>query len=164
MQMKVGLKGRVRLTTGFKANYADQTKGGTADIKVEKTLMNEIMSGPDANYDEVDIKEFYICKLNVLEYIKLKMKDSPTEIIAKYKLQEFTHNDALLLVIEIACGSSKATENTMKKGDRTLGQVAAYPNNLMKEYKSGIILFFQLYILHVILDQIQDQDMGVFIT
>jgi hypothetical protein len=38
-------------------------------------------------------------ELNVLdrpEYIKLKIKDIPTKLIAKYKLEEFIHNDDAL--------------------------------------------------------------------
>jgi hypothetical protein len=46
----------------------------------------------------------------------------------------------LYAVNEIACETSKATENAMKKVDRLLGYLSAYPNNIMKYYKSDMIL------------------------
>jgi hypothetical protein len=51
-----GIKRRVRLTTGGdKSNYEGKTKADTADIQVAKTLMNAVISDPDAKFAAVDI-------------------------------------------------------------------------------------------------------------
>lgn len=98
-----GIKRRVRLTTGGdKANYHGYTKADTADLVVVKLLLNSVISDPKAKFASIDIENFYLNKQNVLdrpEYIKLKTKEVPQEIIDKYKLQDFIYNDHILLEI-----------------------------------------------------------------
>jgi hypothetical protein len=97
------IKRRVRMTTGGdKANYDGYTKADTADLTVVKILFNSVISTKNAKFVSIDIKDFYLNEANVLdrpEYIKLKVKDVPQEIIKKYKLQEYIHDECILMQI-----------------------------------------------------------------
>jgi hypothetical protein len=97
------IKRRVRMTTGGdKANYDGYTKADTADLTVVKMLINATISDSKSKFATADIENFYLNQENVLdrpEYIKLKIKDIPTEIMKKYKLQEYIHNESILMQI-----------------------------------------------------------------
>jgi hypothetical protein len=78
------------------------TKADTADLTIVKILLNAVISHPDrkAKFASVDIENFYLNENNALdrpEYIKLKAKEVPLKIINKYGLQEYIHDDYILM-------------------------------------------------------------------
>jgi hypothetical protein len=76
-------KERTRLMAGGdRINYPGNCGTPTADMILFKTLVNSILSTPNANCIMMDIKVFYLqTPMRRLEYMQLKITDIPDEII-----------------------------------------------------------------------------------
>ena len=81
---------RTRLTVGGdRINYPDDCGTPTANLLTVKLLINSIISTPGAKFMSVDIKDFYLnTPLTRYEYLRLKMKDLPEDVIEEYKLND----------------------------------------------------------------------------
>ena len=91
---------RTRLTVGGnRINYPGDCGTPTADMLLVKILFNSIISTKDAKFMTGDIKNFYLnTPLKRKEYVRLRMKDVPQEIIDEYKLEEKANSDGTIYI------------------------------------------------------------------
>ena len=82
-------KNRTRFTVvRDRIDYPGEVATSTADIMVSKILLNVVISTERARFVTIDISNFYIMTpLNLLEYIRIHVRDIPDEIITEYKLK-----------------------------------------------------------------------------
>ncbi len=85
---------RTRFTVGGdKINYPGEVATPTADMLVTKMLFNSVVSTAGARFMTMDISNFYLMTpLLRPEYLKIKLSDIPTEIIAEYNLKAICTN------------------------------------------------------------------------
>ena len=83
-----------RLTVGGNIiEYPCEVTTPTADITTYRTLINSVISIPDAILFCADIAKFYFnTPMDHYEYMKLPFYIIPQEIIDEYKLTEFARN------------------------------------------------------------------------
>jgi hypothetical protein len=82
-------KDHTRLVAGGdRINYPDDCGTPTADMTLFKILVNSILFTPNAKCIMIDINDFYLrTPMEKPEYMRLKIKDIPDEIIEQYKLK-----------------------------------------------------------------------------
>ena len=101
-KMKEGaLQYRVRGTIGGdKIDYAGETAAHTASMQLIKILLNSVVSTPGAKFMTADIKDFYLgTPLPNTEYMRIQLAHIPQDIIAKYHMNEYEHNGAVLVAV-----------------------------------------------------------------
>ena len=75
-------------------NYPGEVATPMAEILVAKLLFNSVISTHGARFTTMDIANFYLMTpLKRPEYLKIKMRDIPEEIINKFKLQDLATAD-----------------------------------------------------------------------
>ena len=81
---------RTKFTVGGDSiNYPGNVATPTAKMLVAKLLFNSTISTNGAQFMTIDISNFYLnSPLPCLEFIKIKLRDIPEEIINKYNLRE----------------------------------------------------------------------------
>jgi len=91
-------KGRTRVTAGgHRINYPEDVGTPTADMLAFKVLINSMVSTEGAKCLMIDIKDFYPnTPMKRYEYMPLKMKDIPDEIIKEYKLDQKVTMDSYI--------------------------------------------------------------------
>ena len=73
---------------GNRINYTGKVATPTAKMLVAKLLFNSMISTHSAHIMTMDIANFYLMTpLERPEYVKIKLRDIPEEIIVKYKLR-----------------------------------------------------------------------------
>jgi hypothetical protein len=84
-----------RLTAGGdRIHYPDDAGTPTANMILVKVLLNSIISTENAQCLILDVKDIYLNTLmKRFEYMRLKLNDTPEEIIIKYKLHEIATED-----------------------------------------------------------------------
>ena len=64
----------------------------TSHLPTDKCTSNSKLSAPNANFLFADIKYFFLnTKIDLFEYMRLKMEIFPKEIIEKYNLRDRDH-------------------------------------------------------------------------
>jgi hypothetical protein len=91
-------KERTRLMAGGdRINYPGNCGTPTADMILFNTLVNSILSSPNANFIMMDIKELLLqTPMKRSEFMQLKTTDIPDEIIQKYKLMSLVTQDGYI--------------------------------------------------------------------
>ncbi len=86
---------RTRFVAGGNlTNYPYEVATPTADMLVAKILLNSVISTRNAKFMTMDISDFYLnTPMKRPEYIRLNIKDIPTEIIAEYNLKNIVDPD-----------------------------------------------------------------------
>jgi hypothetical protein len=76
---------RTRFTVdGDHINYPGKVATPTADMLTAKILFNSIISIPGARFMTMDISNFYLMTtLKLLEYLRVKLRDIPEDIICE---------------------------------------------------------------------------------
>ena len=70
-------------------NYPGEVATPISDMLVAKILFNSVVSTRNAKFMTMDISNFYLMTpLKRPEYIHISIKDTPDEIINKYKLMD----------------------------------------------------------------------------
>ena len=87
-------KYRVRITVGGdKLDFCGDASSVAASLATVKLLLNSVVSTKDANFTIADIKDcFNASFLPDPEYMKIKLKIIPQEIIDQYQLQDLQEN------------------------------------------------------------------------
>jgi len=79
---------------GNKINYPGKVATPTAEMLVAQLLFNSIISTLGARFMTIDIANFYtMTPLKRPEYVKIKLRDIPEEIIVEYKLRDLKTAD-----------------------------------------------------------------------
>ena len=88
-------KERTRLTAGGdQINYPGDTRTPTTDMTLFKIILNSVISTKGAKCMMIDLKDFYLnTPMKRPEYMRLKMNDTPEEIIKQYKLREIATSE-----------------------------------------------------------------------
>ena len=83
-------KYRVRITVGGdKLNFCGDASSVAASLATVKLLLNSVVSTKGAKFTTADIKDFFYASfLTDPEYMKMKLKIIPQEIINQYQLQD----------------------------------------------------------------------------
>jgi len=87
-------KHRTRITVGGNnIKYNGDVGTPTAHLETAKLLFNSALSRPGAKFMTLDLANFYLMTLmKDYEYLRMKLKDIPQEIIEEYKLQSLNHD------------------------------------------------------------------------
>ena len=93
-------KYRVRITVGGdKLDFCGDASSMTASVATLKILLNSEVSTKDAIFTTADIKDFFYASfLPDLEYMKMKLKIIPQEIIDQYQLQDLEENSWVYII------------------------------------------------------------------
>ena len=79
---------------GNRINYPGKVATPTAKMLVEKLLFNSMILTHSARFMTIDIANFYLMTpLKHPEYVKIKLRDIPEEIIVEYKLRDIATPD-----------------------------------------------------------------------
>ena len=79
---------------GNRINYPGKVATPTAEMLVAKLFFNSVISTHGARFMTMDIANFYLLTpLKRPEYVKIKLRDIPEEIINEYKLQDLATAD-----------------------------------------------------------------------
>ncbi len=91
-------KEHTRLTAGGdRTNYPGDCGTPRADMILFKILVNSILSTPNATCIMMDIKDFYLqTPMKRSEYMRLKITDTPDEIIQEYILMSLVTQDGYI--------------------------------------------------------------------
>ena len=91
---------RVRITVGGgDINFPGDCGTPTADILTVKLLFNSVVSTAGAKFMTIDISNFYLnTPMERYEYIKMKIKNFPQDVIDEYKLMEKVTPDGYVFV------------------------------------------------------------------
>ena len=82
------------MVRGNQINYPGKVVTPTDEMLVAKLLFNTMISTHGAHFMTMDIAYFYLMTpLKRPEYIKIKLRDIPEEIIVKYKLHVIANAD-----------------------------------------------------------------------
>jgi hypothetical protein len=86
---------RTRITAGGdRINYPEDVGTPTADMTLVKTFFNSVISTKGARCVMLDVKDFYLnTPMKRYEYMRIKIKDIPEEVIEHYKLREIVTED-----------------------------------------------------------------------
>ena len=89
-------KRRIRFTVG-----GDRlTYPGNVSTPTVKTLLNSMVSTPNAQFLTNDIKDFYLnTPMDRFEYMRIPVKFIPANIISQYDLLPLIHNDYVMVEI-----------------------------------------------------------------
>ena len=87
-------KCRVRITVGGdKLDFCGDASSVAASPATVKLLLNSVVSTKGAKFTTADIKDFFCASfLPDPEYMKMKLKIIPQEIIDQYQLQNLEEN------------------------------------------------------------------------
>ena len=78
---------------GNKIKYPGKIATPTAEMMVAKLLFNNVISTHCARFMTMDTANFYLMTpLKRPEYVKIKLRDIPEEIIIEYKLHDIARN------------------------------------------------------------------------
>ena len=76
----------------------------TSSILTIKPLLNSIISTPGAKFLGLDLKDFYLSTpMDRPEFLRIKLSNSPKDVIKHYKLREKIYNKGFVLV-NCVCG------------------------------------------------------------
>ena len=91
---------RVRGTIGGnRVDYDGDTAAHTASMQLIKILLNSVVSD-GAKFMTADIKDFYLgTPLPSPEYMRIELKDIPEDVIKKYDMRSYAHNNAVVVEI-----------------------------------------------------------------
>ena len=79
----------VRITVGGdKLDFCGDASSVAASLAIVKLLLNSVVSTKCAKFTTADIKDFYASFLPYPEYMKMKLKIIPQEIIDQYQPQD----------------------------------------------------------------------------
>jgi hypothetical protein len=79
---------------GNRINYPGKVATPTAEMLVAKFLFNSVISTHGARFMTMDIANFYLMTpLKRPEFVKIKLRDIPEEIIVEYKLRDLATAD-----------------------------------------------------------------------
>ena len=94
------VKRRVRGTIGGdRINYPFDVSARTADMDVVKILLNSVIS-TDANWLTLDIVDYYLgTPLPRPEYLRIPIRFIPPDVVGKYNLSQFLHNNSILFEV-----------------------------------------------------------------
>lgn len=101
-KMKDGaLQYRVRGTIGGnQIQYDGDTAAHTASMQLIKILLNSVVSSKGAKFMTADIKDFYLgTPLPNTEYMRIDLAHIPDNVIQKYHMQKYAHNDAVIVEV-----------------------------------------------------------------
>jgi hypothetical protein len=92
---------RVRFTVGGdRIDYPGDVSTKTADLPTVKTLLNSVVSTPNARFMTADLKDFYLgTPLAQYEYMRIPVSVIPDSIINEYKLLPLVHRDHVYVEI-----------------------------------------------------------------
>ena len=92
---------RVRFTVGGDhIDYQGNVSTKTANLTTVKTLLNSVISTPDARFMTADLKDFYLnTLLNTYEYMRIPVSVIPDSIMTEYKLAHLVHRDHVYVEI-----------------------------------------------------------------
>jgi hypothetical protein len=84
---------------GDRINYPGKVATPATEIWVAKMLFNSVISTKDAQFMTIDISNFYLMTpLHCAKFIRIKLRDTPNEVINKYKLKEkATRNNSIYI-------------------------------------------------------------------
>ena len=87
-------KYRVRITVGGdRLDFCADASSVAASLATVKRLLNRVVSTEDAIFTTADIKDFFYASfLPYPEYMKMKLKIIPQEIIDQYQPQDLEEN------------------------------------------------------------------------
>ena len=121
-------KRRVHFTVGGdRLTYAGNVSTpATADLTTVKTLLNSIVSTPDARFMTIDIKDFYLnTPMAQYEYyMRIPVKFLPADIVAQYNLLPLIHNDHIM--VEIRKGMYGLPQAGILANERLLRHLATH--------------------------------------
>jgi hypothetical protein len=84
---------------GNRINYPGKVAAPTAKMLVAKLLFNSVISSHGARFIAMDIANFYLMNpLKRPEYVKIKLRDIPEEIIVEYKLRDIATPDGSVYI------------------------------------------------------------------
>eukprot|EP00804_Cyclotella_cryptica_P022993 CCRYP_015003-RA/>CCRYP_015003-RA protein AED:0.12 eAED:0.12 QI:0/0/0/1/1/1/2/0/454 len=88
------------VVVGDQINYPGEVATPTADMLAAKILFNSVISTAKARFMTMDISNFYLnTSLKRPEYIRMKLSDTPEEIITEYKLRDLVEPDDCVYII-----------------------------------------------------------------
>jgi len=92
---------RVRFTVGGdRISYDGIVSTKTADLTTVKTLLNSVISTPNARFMTADLKDFYLeTPMEVYEYMRIPVAIIPDEIMLQYHLAPLIHRDHVYVEI-----------------------------------------------------------------
>ena len=97
-----GINRRVRGCYGgdrLKGTYTDNISAATASIETVKTLFNSTISD-NAQFMSLDISDYYLnTELKDHQYLKIPVKEIPTEIMDEFDLHRLVHNACVYFVV-----------------------------------------------------------------
>ena len=92
---------RIRFTVGGnRITYDGNVSTPTADLTTVKTLLNSVLSTPQARFMTIDIKDFYLnTPMARFEYMRIPTKFIPPAISEQYNLAPLVHHDHVMVEI-----------------------------------------------------------------
>ena len=95
------LQYRVRGTIGGnQVHYAGETTAQTASMMLLKLMLNSVVSDKGAKFMTADIKDFYLgTPLPSPEYMRINLDHIPEDIITKYNMRAYAHNNAVVVEV-----------------------------------------------------------------
>jgi len=120
------LQYRVRGTIGGnQVNYEGDKSANTASMQLIKILCNAVVSDPGAKFMTADIKDFYLgTPLPSPEYMRINLDHIPEDVIAKYDMRRFAHNNAV--VVEVNKGIYGLPQAGKLAQDRLIDHLAKH--------------------------------------
>ena len=79
---------------GNKIKYHGDVGTPTAHLETAKLLFNSVLSRPGVKFMAIDLANFYpMTLMKDYEFLRIKLKDFPQEIIDEHKLNQLEHDD-----------------------------------------------------------------------
>ena len=96
---------RTRVTVaGNRIIYPGDVATRTGGLELVKLMINSVLSKRGAKAVCFDIKNFYLdTPMDEPEYVRIKLKDIPQEVIDEYNLKEYVHNGWVYYEIVKGC-------------------------------------------------------------
>ena len=93
---------RVRLTAGGnRLDYPGITSTDTVSLTTTKVHLNSVLSTKNAKYMTIDIKDYYYgTPLTRYEYLRVKLKSIPEEIIRQYNLRKIENDGYVYIEVQ----------------------------------------------------------------
>ena len=115
-----------RITVGGnKLDFCGDDSSVAASLATVKLLLNSVVSTKDEKFTTVDIKDFfYAYSLPDPEYMKMKLKIFPHEIINQYQLQDMEENG--LVYMKIVKGILGLKQSARLANERIVHHLALY--------------------------------------
>ena len=139
-------KYRVRITVGGdKLNFCVYASSVAASLATVKLLLNSVVSTNGAKFTTADIKDFfYTSFLPDPEYMKMKLKTIPLEIIDQYQLQDLEKDGWVYM--KIVKGMPGLKQAARLANERLVHHLAPYgyaplqhTHSLWKHKSNGIL-------------------------